>query len=218
MLSLNIETSRNLTSVSIALDSNLECILNVDSERPNHCELLAPLIDKLFENTSFVLRDIEEVRVNVGPGNLSSLRVGISTANALSSFGNIPAYGISSFLLYAFGLNYNFDSLLTLFDLKNGLFAFAKFKRIKEKILLVDQNFKVSIDELRLVNVENTLLVGTAAGKIDPTCFIKSYGLTVDPDFVIDSGSLSRVDLNFNSEHILLSKPLMPFNSFSFVS
>ena len=102
MLSLNIETSTNLTSVSLSEANGVKNILNVNSERPNHCELLAPLITELFVKSSMNIENINQIRVNVGPGNLSSLRVGISTANALSSYGRIPVYGISSFLLYGF--------------------------------------------------------------------------------------------------------------------
>ena len=93
MLSLNIETSSNLTSVCISEGNEIKGVLNINSERPNHCELLAPLIEKLFAKSSFNFMDIKEIRVNVGPGNLSSLRVGISTANAISSFRKIPVYG-----------------------------------------------------------------------------------------------------------------------------
>ena len=51
MLSLNIETSTNLTSVSLSEANGVRKILNVNSERPNHCELLVPLITESVSYT-----------------------------------------------------------------------------------------------------------------------------------------------------------------------
>ena len=132
MLSLNIETSRNLTSVSLSDDYQIKNILNVNSERPNHCELLSPLIKDLFESIPFSLHDIQQVRVNVGPGNLSSLRVGIATANSISSFSRIPVYGISSFLLYAYSYQYEFKNLVT--NLKDSLKEKTFFKDLRKEV------------------------------------------------------------------------------------
>ena len=98
MLSLNIDTSQNITSVSVSSEKEILHLLEEDNERPNHCELLSPMIKKLFNILSLEVKQITEVRVNIGPGNLSSLRDGISTANLFGRFSNIQQYGISSFL------------------------------------------------------------------------------------------------------------------------
>ena len=48
MLSLNIDTSQNITSVSVSSEKEILHLLEEDNERPNHCELLSPMIKKLF--------------------------------------------------------------------------------------------------------------------------------------------------------------------------
>ncbi len=218
MLSLNIETSSNLTSVSLSQKSEIIEILNIDSERPNHCELLAPLIGKLLDKASFTFDDISEVRVNIGPGNLSSLRVGIATANTIGSIKKIPVYGISSFLLYGFSYKGNFDSITTLFDLKNSMFAYGKFKKIDNNIKLYEENPKITLEELELVNFEDSVIIGTGAKKLELLLSDKRTGINYDSNYNIDSSSLAKVNLKECVNHIFTKSPLMPFNSFSFVS
>ena len=48
MLSLNIDTSQNITSVSVSSEKEILHLLEEDNERPNHCELLSPMIKKLL--------------------------------------------------------------------------------------------------------------------------------------------------------------------------
>jgi tRNA threonylcarbamoyladenosine biosynthesis protein TsaB len=218
MLSLNIETSSNLTSVCISEGNEIKGILNINSERPNHCELLAPLIEKLFAESSFNFMDIKEIRVNVGPGNLSSLRVGISTANAISSFRKIPVYGIPSFLLYGNAYNKNFINLITLFDLRNNLFAYAKFEKQHENIYMVEKNFNIELQDFKQLNIADSILIGSGLDKIQISDFSKNTKSSIDKEFSIDSSALALIEIDINSEHILKNLPLMPFNSFSFVS
>ena len=218
MLSLNIETSSNLTSVSLSQELEILEILNINSETPNHCELLAPLIRKLLDKALSTFDHISEVRVNIGPGNLSSLRVGIATANTIGSIKKIPVYGISSFLLYGFSYKGNFDSLMTLFDLKNNMFAYGKFKKIDNNIKLYEENSKITFEELESVDFEDSVIIGTGAKKLQSLYSDRRAGLNYDSNYNIDSSSLAKVDLKEPENHIFTRSPLMPFNSFSFVS
>lgn len=218
MLSLNIETSGNLTSVSISKSNKILNAENILSEKPNHCELLSYLIEELINKVSISLKDLSQIRVNIGPGNLSSLRVGISTANALSSFGNIPLYGISSFLLYASSYNKDFVNICTLFDLRNNMFALAKYKKSPDQLLLVEENLKIDIEDLRKVDIKDNVLVGTGVNKFKSLYSNKSSDVIFDSNFVIDSSSLAEIDLNTNSNHIIKDSILVPINSFSFLS
>jgi len=219
MLSLNIETSSNLTSVSLSDNHEIIKILNKDSDRPNHCEFLAPMINKLFDCEPFSLNDITQVRVNMGPGNLSSLRVGLATANTISSIGRIPIYGISSFLLYAFSYRENFESLITLFDLRNNMFAYGKFIKVEDNLKLSEQNSSISAREMDLIDFKNSIIIGTGVSKLKSQFNnSKKLGLQYDSNYSIDSSSLAKVNLEEFSSQIIKKTPIMPFNSFSFVS
>ena len=219
MLSLNIETSQNITSVSLSSLDKILSSLEIDDGKPNHCELLAPLIEDLLRKNSSTINDLTQIRINIGPGNLSSLRVGIAAANIFASFAKVPVYGISSFLLYAFNYEYSNKNLITLFDLKNDNFAYAKFIKENSKISLIESDFNINLNRIELIDMNNSIIVGTGLKKYKkkyqnnstPTSFL-------DEDFKITSESLANVDLDFQENLIFNKMPLVPFNSYSFGS
>lgn len=53
-------------------------------------QAVLPLIDKILKVNNLKLKDINEIKVNTGPGSFTGLRVGISIANALGVFLKIP--------------------------------------------------------------------------------------------------------------------------------
>ena len=217
MISINIETSQNITSVCLSSVDKILCSLEINDGKPNHCELLALLIEELFRKSSLTINDLTEVRIDVGPGNLSSLRVGISTANIFANFVEVPVYGISSFLPYAFNYEYDNRNLIILFDLKNDNFAYAKFTKQNSKISLIEHDFNINLDRIESININNSIIVGTGLDR-----YKRRYRnnfpstLLVDEDFKISSEFLSNVDLNFQKNLIFNKTPLTPFNSYSF--
>jgi len=53
-------------------------------------QVLLPLINEILEKHNVSLKNINEIRVNTGPGSFTGLRVGISVANTLGRFLRIP--------------------------------------------------------------------------------------------------------------------------------
>jgi tRNA threonylcarbamoyladenosine biosynthesis protein TsaB len=53
-------------------------------------EMLIPLIRQILSENKIKIDQIDEVIVSEGPGSYTGLRVGVSVANALSKFLNIP--------------------------------------------------------------------------------------------------------------------------------
>ena len=219
MISLNIETSQNTTSVCLSSIDGILCSLEINDGKPNHCELLVPLIGELFKKSSLTISDLTEVRINVGPGNLSSLRVGISSANIFANFAEAPVYGISSFLLYAFNYEYDDRNLIILFDLKNDNFAYAKFIKQNSNISLIEHDFNINLNKIELIDINNSVIVGTGLDKYKQI-YRNNFPSTllVDEDFRISSEFLSNIDLNFQKNLIFNKAPLIPFNSYSFGS
>ena len=86
---LSIDTSLKNTSINIISgnDSTNKILL---SDKPNHFEVLLPLLNDAIKELEINLEDISQIRVNTGPGNLMSLRIGITVANVLASNLHIP--------------------------------------------------------------------------------------------------------------------------------
>ena len=64
----------------------------VDARR--HGELLAPTIEAVLKDAGVALRDVTAIVSGSGPGPYTGLRVGLVTAQALSSATGAPAYGV----------------------------------------------------------------------------------------------------------------------------
>ncbi|WP_203982260.1 tRNA (adenosine(37)-N6)-threonylcarbamoyltransferase complex dimerization subunit type 1 TsaB [Sphaerisporangium rufum] len=76
----------------------------VDARR--HGELLVPAVERVLRDAGVALRDVTAIVAGAGPGPYTGLRVGLMTAQALSSTTGAPAYGVCSLdaLAYAAGL------------------------------------------------------------------------------------------------------------------
>lgn len=56
-------------------------------------QILLVLIDELLRNHKIKFTDLTEIKVNVGPGSYTGLRVGVAVANTLSFLLKIPVNG-----------------------------------------------------------------------------------------------------------------------------
>lgn len=65
-------------------------------ERPldtRKAQVVLPIIQELLEKYDLVLKNIEAIEVNPGPGSFTGVRVGVSIANALGFALGIPVNG-----------------------------------------------------------------------------------------------------------------------------
>jgi len=76
--------------LSIDTTDNLKTVVKLGSKKivkkyknPKDQELLT-LIDKIMKDGKKTFKDIKEIKVNIGPGSFTGIRVGVSVANALA--------------------------------------------------------------------------------------------------------------------------------------
>ncbi|MEV5413859.1 tRNA (adenosine(37)-N6)-threonylcarbamoyltransferase complex dimerization subunit type 1 TsaB [Thermopolyspora sp. NPDC052614] len=72
----------------------------VDARR--HGELLVPTIEAVLSDAGVSLRDVTAIVSGSGPGPYTGLRVGLMTAQALSSTTGAPAYGVCTLDVVAY--------------------------------------------------------------------------------------------------------------------
>ena len=83
--------------VTVALHDGETVVAEVRSEqRMKHGEQLAPLIQRVLDETGLVRQDLTAIAVGTGPGPFTGLRVGLVTARTLALVLEIPAYGVCS--------------------------------------------------------------------------------------------------------------------------
>ncbi len=122
MLTLGITTSSGQFAVIISKGKEIiytDKSVNLAQKR----ELFVILTDALSKLGKTV-QDISEIIVDIGPGGTSSVRTGVSFANALSYGLNIPVCPVSSFELIGLELwqKYNLPSIITAKSIKNNAF------------------------------------------------------------------------------------------------
>ena len=83
---------------------------------------------------------------------------------------------------------------------------------------MVEKNFNIELQDFKQLNIADSILIGSGLDKIQISDFSKNTKSSIDKEFSIDSSALALIEIDINSEHILKNLPLMPFNSFSFVS
>lgn len=95
MVLLHIETSTNVCSVALSIDS--ECVFTrINDEGMNHAELLSPFIDEAIQALKQYAQKPDAVVVSGGPGSYTGLRIGVSTAKGLCYGWNVPLIALNS--------------------------------------------------------------------------------------------------------------------------
>lgn len=99
-LILNIETATNVCCVALSRGevvlNSLEC-----KENNAHSKMLNVLIDKVFENTYYNIKELDAVAVSKGPGSYTGLRIGVSSAKGIAYSLDKPLIGVDTLKILA---------------------------------------------------------------------------------------------------------------------
>ena len=94
MIFLCVNTSFNTCSINLA-SKEKTIICNEDSDNPPS-DIIPTLVKDSLKSASLKVNDISGIITILGPGNYTSIRVGIAFSLGLSKSKSIPIYGISA--------------------------------------------------------------------------------------------------------------------------
>lgn len=94
-LILNIETSTEVCSVTLARNGSVICSRE-NLEGQNHAMLLSVYIKEIFEETNLDTDHLDAVAVSGGPGSYTGLRIGVSVAKGICYGSKLPLISITS--------------------------------------------------------------------------------------------------------------------------
>lgn len=89
---LVIDTSNN-KKIKIGLTINSKENFVMSDSRNLRSQTCLLLIDKILQEKNLKPNDLSEIKINIGPGSFTGLRVGIAIANTLSYLLQIPVNG-----------------------------------------------------------------------------------------------------------------------------
>ena len=99
MYILAIETTGPHCSAAI-IDEDGKIVSIRSEERLNHLKILTPMINSLIKENNLTMDQIDAVAASEGPGSFTGIRIGVSTARAISQIKTIPCIAVPT--LYAF--------------------------------------------------------------------------------------------------------------------
>lgn len=89
---LFIDTSDQDTA-KVGLEIDGKQYEKTSQSRVMKAQMVLPLIEELLKEHQMKPSDITEIRVHVGPGSFTGLRVGMAVANTMGKLLNIPVNG-----------------------------------------------------------------------------------------------------------------------------
>jgi tRNA threonylcarbamoyladenosine biosynthesis protein TsaB len=147
MYILGIDSTNKRMSISINCDESLLCELEDDKSQRFIVNIIS-FIDKVLVKSKIPLQKIDTYCVNLGPGDFTGTRIGISVVKILAWVQNKPIYGINSLDVFAAGIALNNKKTIEkslingkslficpLLDVKRGELYFALYKIIEGEII-----------------------------------------------------------------------------------
>lgn len=92
MITLILDTADN-QKITVGLIVNGKKDIQAKRIESNKTQIILPMIDEILKKHALGPEDLTEVKINVGPGSFTGLRIGIAIANALSHALSIPING-----------------------------------------------------------------------------------------------------------------------------
>ncbi|MDA0632493.1 tRNA (adenosine(37)-N6)-threonylcarbamoyltransferase complex dimerization subunit type 1 TsaB [Nonomuraea sp. MCN248] len=141
----------------------------IDARR--HGELLAPTVERVLSEAGVRLRDVTAVVAGRGPGPYTGLRVGLMTAQALAATLGVPAHGICTLDVLAYGSGLD-EPFLVATDARRKEVFWARYADLRTRL------DGPSVDRPADVPVEGLPVVGAGAG-----LYPDALGAAADPAY-----------------------------------
>lgn len=161
MLILGIETSTFSGSLALIKENIILCEYNFNFG-PKHNEKVIPAIKWLLKEANIKKEELYGVSVASGPGSFTSLRVGISTAKALSFSLNIKLTSVSSLEVLASNIIATEYQICPLINAKKNEVYYGLFNNHYSLERLGDDSFNSPENLCELIK-DKTVFLGDGA-------------------------------------------------------
>ena len=92
MNTLILDTADN-TKITVGLIIDGKEDIQTRKIDSNRTQIILPMIDKILKKYSLKPENLSDIKINVGPGSFTGLRIGLAIANVMSFVLKIPVNG-----------------------------------------------------------------------------------------------------------------------------
>ena len=164
---LAVETTGELCSSAILLDEKNYIELNY-LQKHIHSQKLIDIIDTILVNAKVEINQVKSVAVSMGPGSFTGLRIGLSAVKGIAFGANLPIIPVPTFDAFAFQLSQNLlneTEFAIAINASIDDFYFAKFKKLKDKVKVIETLQLVEKEHLAKCICEKDFVYGNISCK-----------------------------------------------------
>ena len=130
MIVLGLDTTGSDCSVSLVDEARVLAHISRDIGR-GHAEVLAGMVEEVFQTANLNPADIDRIAVCTGPGNFTGLRVALSFAKGLALPRDVPIIGINALEVTAQRLDPEAKSRVAVRqDIRRGEFFYGLYEKL----------------------------------------------------------------------------------------
>lgn len=132
MKTLVFDTCFNKTYIVLRENNkviNTEIIQSTDSNY--HSAFLIPKIRDILKSNNLLIKDLDAIGVNIGPGSFTGIRAGITIARVMAQQANLKLVGITSLEILS-KLPLNDENIIVTLDARKNKVYFAQYKNGEE--------------------------------------------------------------------------------------
>jgi len=119
MYILAIETTGAAASVALINDEGTVAC-EATAERLNHLQNLMLMTEKLLDDSKLSIGDVSCIGVSEGPGSFTGIRIGVSTARALSQALDIPIISVPTLKTFVYNMDHYKGIICPIFDARRN--------------------------------------------------------------------------------------------------
>lgn len=166
---LGIDTSSLAASVAVIEDNKLICEYTINTKK-THSQKLMLMIENMLKISDININEMDMIAVCEGPGSFTGLRIGMSTAKAISHVNKLPIVGVNSLELLAGNMNLCEKKICAILDAQKTQVYMGQYKYENGQLVELKSIDVVEIDdlieELKATN-EEWIVVGEAVYKYE---------------------------------------------------
>lgn len=184
---LAVDTSSSVVNIMLKKDEQIFCS-ELDSFK-NTSEKLLPMIEELLNDNNLLLKDIDFLALNIGPGSFTGIRIAMSLFKGFMCSTNLKCVTVNSFEIYSY--NIKDEKFCLLLDSgtpdfyalisDNKVNTWASFS--VDKVIELKDEYKiysnVEIENLdtEIVELNRFNLMNLALEKIEKGEFVEDFAL-----------------------------------------